>query len=98
MVNIPDFFATGLIDLPWWGYVVVTLILTHVTIAAVTIYLHRAQAHRGLDLHAIPSHFFRFWLWLTTVRSVKEWLSTRLLMMLSLGMIASVPSSPRTTV
>ena len=65
----------GLIDLPWWGYIVVALALTHVTIAAVTIFLHRAQAHRGLDLHAIPSHFFRFWLWLTTGMVTKEWVA-----------------------
>jgi len=66
---------TGLIDLPWWGYIVVGLILTHITIASVTIFLHRAQAHRGLDLHAIPSHFFRFWLWLTTGMVTKEWVA-----------------------
>ena len=65
----------GLIDLPWWGYIVVALLLTHVTIAAVTIFLHRAQAHRGLDLHAVPSHFFRFWLWLTTGMVTKEWVA-----------------------
>ena len=65
-MDIPDILATGLVDLPWWGYIVVALVLTHVTIAAVTIFLHRAQAHRGLDLHAILSHFFRFWLWLAT--------------------------------
>ena len=74
-MNIPHFFATGLIDLPWWGYFVVGLALTHVTIAAVTIFLHRAQAHRGLDLHAAPSHFFRFWLWLTTGMVTKEWVA-----------------------
>ena len=74
-MNIPDFFAVGLIDLPWWGYVVVALALTHVTIASVTIFLHRAQAHRGLDLHAIPSHFFRFWLWLATGQVTKEWVA-----------------------
>jgi len=74
-VNIPEFFATGLVDLPWWGYIVVALALTHVTIASVTIFLHRAQAHRGLDLHAIPSHFFRFWLWLATGQVTKEWVS-----------------------
>jgi stearoyl-CoA desaturase (Delta-9 desaturase) len=62
----------GLLDLPWWGYVVVTLILTHITIAGVTIYLHRHQSHRALDLHPIPSHFFRFWLWLTTGMVTKE--------------------------
>ncbi|MGL1834573.1 DesA family fatty acid desaturase [Rhodocyclaceae bacterium SMB388] len=64
---------TGLIDLPWWGYIVVALALTHVTIASVTIFLHRHQAHRALELHPIPSHFFRFWLWLTTGMVTKEW-------------------------
>lgn len=63
----------GLIVLPWWGYLIVALILTHITIAAVTIYLHRHQAHRALDLHPIVSHFFRFWLWLTTGMVTKEW-------------------------
>jgi stearoyl-CoA desaturase (delta-9 desaturase) len=65
----------GLIDLPWWGYVVVALALTHVTIASVTIFLHRAQAHRALDLHPVVSHFFRFWLWLTTGMVTKEWVA-----------------------
>jgi stearoyl-CoA desaturase (delta-9 desaturase) len=55
--------------------VLITLLLTHVTIAAVTIFLHRAQAHRALELHAIPSHFFRFWLWLTTGMVTKEWVA-----------------------
>jgi len=64
---------SGLIDLPWWGYVLVALGLTHVTIASVTIFLHRHQAHRALDLHPIASHFFRFWLWLTTGMVTKEW-------------------------
>ena len=63
----------GLLDLPWWGYVVIALVLTHVTIASVTIFLHRHQAHRALDLHPIASHFFRFWLWLTTGMVTKEW-------------------------
>ena len=63
----------GLIALPWWGYIVVALTLTHITIAAVTIFLHRHQAHRALDLHPSVSHFFRFWLWLTTGMVTKEW-------------------------
>ncbi len=63
----------GFFDLPWWGYVITTLVLTHITIASVTIFLHRHQAHRALELHAIPSHFFRFWLWLTTGQVTKEW-------------------------
>jgi len=64
---------SGLFDLPWWGYIVVALVLTHITIASVTIFLHRHQAHRALDLHPIPSHFFRFWLWLTTGMETKAW-------------------------
>jgi stearoyl-CoA desaturase (delta-9 desaturase) len=63
----------GLFDLPWWGYVLATLALTHVTIAAVTIYLHRHSAHRALDLHPVVSHFFRFWLWATTGMTTKAW-------------------------
>jgi stearoyl-CoA desaturase (delta-9 desaturase) len=64
---------TGVYDLPWWGYVVYALVVTHITIVGVTIYLHRHQAHRALDLHPLPSHFFRFWLWLTTGMVTKEW-------------------------
>ena len=64
---------TGVLDLPWWGYVVYTLVVTHITIAAVTIFLHRCQAHRALDLHPAVSHFFRFWLWLTTGMVTKNW-------------------------
>lgn len=63
----------GLLDLSFWQYIVVTLVLTHVTIASVTIYLHRHQAHRALDLHPILSHFFRFWLWLTTGMVTRQW-------------------------
>ena len=66
-------YLLGLVDLPWWGYIVVTLVLTHITIASVTIFLHRHQAHRALDLHPLVSHFFRFWLWLTTGMITKEW-------------------------
>lgn len=66
--------VSGLIgSLPWWGYVVVALVLTHLTIASVTIYLHRHQAHRALELHALPTHFFRFWLWLTTGMVTRQW-------------------------
>lgn len=64
---------TGVLDLPWWGLIVYTLVVTHITIAAVTIFLHRLQAHRALDVHPVVSHFFRFWLWLTTGMVTKEW-------------------------
>ncbi len=66
-------FFSGVFDLSFWEWVGVALVLTHITIAGVTIFLHRCQAHRALDLHAIPSHFFRFWLWLTTGMITKEW-------------------------
>ena len=65
--------AQGSVSMPWWGYVLYTLAMTHITIAGVTIFLHRHQAHRALDLHPIVSHFFRFWLWLTTGMVTKEW-------------------------
>jgi stearoyl-CoA desaturase (Delta-9 desaturase) len=70
-----DWLANGLLDLSWWQIVIAALVMTHITIASVTIFLHRAQAHRAMDLHAIPSHFFRFWLWLTTGMVTKEWVA-----------------------
>src|SRR5688500_1720486 len=66
---------TGIFDLPWWGYAVYALALTHITIVAVTVYLHRCQTHRALDLHPVTSHFFRFWLWLTTGMITKNWVA-----------------------
>ena len=68
-----DFLAHGLTGASWWQALLVALVLTHITIASVTIYLHRHSAHRSLDLHPIPAHFFRFWLWLTTGMVTKEW-------------------------
>ncbi|MDH5538219.1 MAG: fatty acid desaturase [Rhizobacter sp.] len=64
---------SGVLDFPWWGVALVTLALTHVTIASVTIFLHRHQAHHAIALHPAASHFFRFWLWLTTGMVTKEW-------------------------
>ena len=68
-----QFLANGLTGATWWQMILITLVLTHITIASVTIYLHRHQAHRSMDLHPIASHFFRFWLWLTTGQVTKEW-------------------------
>ena len=70
-----SWLADGLVGASWWQVVLFTLAATHVTIAAVTIFLHRSQAHRALELHAIPAHFFRFWLWLTTGMVTKEWVA-----------------------
>jgi stearoyl-CoA desaturase (Delta-9 desaturase) len=68
-----QFLSDGLTGATWWQLVLITLVMTHITIASVTIYLHRHQAHRSLDLHPIPAHFFRFWLWMTTGQVTKEW-------------------------
>lgn len=68
-----DFLLNGVTHATGWQILLFTLALTHITIAAVTIFLHRCQAHRALDLHPIPSHFFRFWLWMTTGMVTKEW-------------------------
>ena len=70
-----DWLANGLLNLSWWQIVLYTLVTTHITIASITIYLHRHQAHRAMDLHALPAHFFRFWLWLATGQVTKEWVS-----------------------
>src|SRR5438477_4642670 len=65
----------GILNLPWWGNILAVLIIGHITIIAVTIYLHRFQAHRSLTLNPVLSHFFRFWLWLTTGMVTKEWVA-----------------------
>ncbi|MDR7334059.1 fatty acid desaturase [Roseateles asaccharophilus] len=70
-----NWLANGFADLSAWQLVVYTLVVTHITIASVTIFLHRCQAHRSLDLGPIPSHFFRFWLWLTTGMVTREWVA-----------------------
>ena len=70
-----EFLDGGVLSLTWWQLIVATLLLTHVTIAAVTVYLHRSQAHRALDLHPTVAHFFRAWLWLTTGMQTHEWVA-----------------------
>jgi stearoyl-CoA desaturase (delta-9 desaturase) len=68
-----DFLAHGALHFSWWQIVLWTLAVTHVTIIGVTVYLHRCQAHRALDLHPIASHFFRFWLWMSTGMLTGQW-------------------------
>jgi stearoyl-CoA desaturase (delta-9 desaturase) len=70
-----DWLAHGLVSLNAWEIVLFTIVATHITIASVTVFLHRAQAHRALELSPLPSHFFRFWLWLTTGMVTKEWVA-----------------------
>jgi stearoyl-CoA desaturase (delta-9 desaturase) len=67
--------AEGWLQWSWWQVLAFTLVVTHITISGVTIFLHRAQAHRALDLHPVVSHFFRFWLWLTTGMVTKEFVA-----------------------
>ena len=73
--TLVDWLAHGMWRLSWWQIVLYTLATTHITIAAVTIFLHRAQAHRALDLGPIPSHFFRFWLWIGTGMVTRQWVA-----------------------
>lgn len=75
MDYILNFLSGGLLQFSWWQVALATLVLTHITIVGVTVFLHRSQAHRGLDLHPAVMHFFRFWLWLTTGMVTKEWVA-----------------------
>lgn len=68
-------FEQGLWGLNGWQVLLFTLVMTHISIVSVTIYLHRAMAHRAMDIHPALAHFFRFWLWLTTATITKEWVS-----------------------
>lgn len=70
-----NFLTGGIVGLGWWGMALVLLVFTQLTIFAVTLYLHRSQAHRGVDFHPVISHFFRFWVWLTTSMITKEWVA-----------------------
>lgn len=72
---VVEWLAHGVLDASWWQVLVYTLVVTHITIAAVTIFLHRSQAHRALDLGPVPQHFFRLWLWLTTGMVTKQWVA-----------------------
>lgn len=73
MINSILSAMSGIVQLPWWGYVAYLFIMTQITVISITIFLHRSQAHRALDLHPIASHFFRFWLWMTSGVVTKEW-------------------------
>jgi stearoyl-CoA desaturase (delta-9 desaturase) len=71
--SLLDFLANGFLRFAWWQIVLFALVATHITIIGVTVYLHRCQAHRALDLHPVASHFFRFWLWMTTGMLTGQW-------------------------
>ena len=68
-------YLYGLLDLSFWGYVLATFIMIQITMMSVTLYLHRDQAHRALDLHPALRHFFRFWIFCTSGMLTKEWVA-----------------------
>ena len=68
-------YLYGLLGLSFWGYVIAAFILVQISMAAVTLYLHRDQAHRSLDLHPALRHFFRFWIWSTSGMLTREWVA-----------------------
>ncbi|MCZ2496180.1 acyl-CoA desaturase [Xylophilus sp. Kf1] len=70
-----ELLSNGLLGWTWWEIVLYTLLTTHITIVAVTVFLHRSQAHRSLELHKVPQHFFRLWLWLGTGMVTREWVA-----------------------
>ena len=71
--SLLDFLAGGLLQFGWWQMLLYLLAVTQITIFTVTLYLHRSQAHRGVDFHPLIAHFFRFWSWLTTSMITREW-------------------------
>ena len=73
--SLADFLTGGLLQFGWWGLLGALLVFTQLTIFSVTLYLHRSQAHRGVDFHPVLNHFFRFWTWLTTSMITREWVA-----------------------
>ncbi|GAB3044269.1 DesA family fatty acid desaturase [Stenotrophomonas tumulicola] len=70
-----DLLTGGITGIGWWQWALVLLAATQLTIFSVTLYLHRSQAHRGVDFHPVLAHFFRFWTWLTTSMITREWVA-----------------------
>ena len=73
--SLLDFAAGGIVHASWPVLVLYFLFVTQMTIFAVTLYLHRSQAHRGVDFHPIVAHVFRFWAWFSTAMVTKEWVA-----------------------
>ena len=68
-------YLYGILDLSFWGYVLAAFVMVQITMMAVTLYLHRDQAHRAIDLHPALRHFFRFWIWCTSGMLTREWVA-----------------------
>ncbi|MBT5644408.1 MAG: acyl-CoA desaturase [Gammaproteobacteria bacterium] len=70
-----DILINGIVEFTWIGYVIYTLIVTHITIVAITLYLHRGVCHSAIEIKPALGHFFRFWLWLTTSMRTADWVA-----------------------
>ena len=68
-------FLYGVLNLSFWGYVLVAFVMVQLTFMGVTLYLHRDATHRSLNLHPALRHFFRFWLWMSSGMLTKEWVA-----------------------
>ncbi len=69
------FLETGLLDWPAWKIILATFIVVQVTLSGVSLFLHREQTHRGIKMHPVLQHFYRFWTWFTTGMLTKEWVA-----------------------
>src|SRR3989440_85403 len=69
----------GLLELPLWGYALVTFVTIQTMFLGVTLYLHRDQSHGGLILHPSLRHVFRFWLWFSSGAITKELIAVHLM-------------------
>ncbi|MEZ5564312.1 MAG: fatty acid desaturase [Gammaproteobacteria bacterium] len=74
-MNFLDLLQDGVLGLSGWGKVLVTLVMLQISMMATTLYLHRDQAHRAIDLHPVLRHFFRFWMWMTSGMVTREWVA-----------------------
>ena len=70
-----DILINGILNFDLLGYAIYTLIVTHITIVAITLYLHRGVCHSAIEIKPALSHFFRFWLWLTTSMRTADWVA-----------------------
>ncbi len=68
-------YLYGALNLDFGGYLLAALLMLQVSMMAVTLYLHRDQAHRAVDLHPVLRHFFRFWIWCTSGMLTREWVA-----------------------
>jgi stearoyl-CoA desaturase (delta-9 desaturase) len=69
------YFPYGIVELPFWGYALVTFGLVQLMFLGITLYLHRDQSHGGLELHPTLRHIFRFWLWFSSGTVTREWVA-----------------------